>query len=93
MNDWSKNARLGTITRPRRLAADDRQALAMLAHSPEGLPKELLAAHGFKIERLTALVRDGLAIAQSETVRAGGRRPEITRLRITDAGRRALAMA
>jgi hypothetical protein len=35
--------------------------------------------------------RNGLATAQAERVVAGGRAMEIARVRITDAGRRALA--
>ena len=48
-------------------------------------------AHGFTIDLLVELVRSGLATAQAERVVAGGRAMEIARVRITDAGRRALA--
>jgi|GraSoiStandDraft_35_1057300.scaffolds.fasta_scaffold129162_2 hypothetical protein len=47
--------------------------------------------HGFTIDLLVELVRSGLATAQAERVVAGGRAMEIARVRITDAGRRALA--
>jgi hypothetical protein len=40
---------------------------------------------------LVELVRDGLATAHAERVRAGKRAIKVTRMRITDAGRRALA--
>jgi hypothetical protein len=40
---------------------------------------------------LDALVRNGFAIAHRENVGAGRRVIGVTRLRITDAGRRALA--
>jgi hypothetical protein len=39
---------------------------------------------------LAGLVHDGLATAETETVRASGRAIEITRVKITDAGPRAL---
>jgi hypothetical protein len=47
-------------------------------------------AQGFTADMLAGLVHDGLATAATETVRAGGRAIEITRVKITDAGRRAL---
>ena len=50
-----------------------------------------MLAHGFKIELLVELVRAGLATASTERMLASGRRMEITRLRITGAGRRAPA--
>jgi hypothetical protein len=78
--------------RKRRLGAEQRRALAMLAGAaPNGCPKAVLIMHGLTSRALEALLGDGLAKAQSETVRAGGRSIEATRLRITDAGRRALA--
>jgi hypothetical protein len=51
-----------------------------------------LLAHGFKAELLAGLVRDGLASTMPESVRTGGRAVAIARLRITDAGQRALAL-
>ena len=53
--------------------------------------REFLEAHGFKIELLVELVRVGLATASTERMLASGRPIEITRLKITGAGRRALA--
>jgi len=50
-----------------------------------------MVAHGFTARQLTALVRTGLATASSERVMAGKKPMEVTRVRITDAGRRALA--
>jgi hypothetical protein len=70
---------------------DDRQALAMLANAPAGLPKALLTAQGVRTERLADLVSDGLATAQPERREAAGRAIEGPRFQITDAGRRALA--
>jgi len=42
------------------------------------------------VELLVNIVRAGFATAQSERVRAGGQPIEVTRVHITDAGRRAL---
>jgi len=50
----------------------------------------VLLANGFDIELLTGLVRAGLAIVATETVRAGDRARAVANVRITDAGRRAL---
>jgi hypothetical protein len=73
------------------LAADQREALRMLAGSPHGCTESILLAHGFAVGMLRDLVRDGLATADRENVVTGRRRIAVTRLRITDAGRRALA--
>ena len=50
-----------------------------------------MLAHGFTVEFLVDMVRAGLATAQPERMRAGGHPIEVTRWRITDAGRRVLA--
>jgi hypothetical protein len=50
-----------------------------------------MMAHGCAIGVLRDLVRGGLATAAGETVVAGRRRIAVTRLRITDEGRRTLA--
>jgi hypothetical protein len=50
-----------------------------------------MQAHGFTIKQLVDLVRAGLATATSEHVRAGRLTLEVARVRITEAGRRALA--
>jgi hypothetical protein len=52
-----------------------------------------MIAHGFTVEQLVELVRAGLATASAERVVAGGRTMEIATVRITEAGRRALADA
>jgi hypothetical protein len=67
-----------------------RRALELLAGSMRGLPKPIMLMHGFTANRIAELVREGLATAKSEYVRAGGHAINVTRLRITDAGRRAL---
>jgi hypothetical protein len=71
------------------IGLERRQALEMLADEPGGCNEEELSAyHGF--ETLAGLVRDGLATAQLETMRAGGQTIEVARARITDKGWKAL---
>jgi hypothetical protein len=52
-----------------------------------------MLAHGFTVELLVELMRAGFATAKGERVRAGGKSIKVARLRITEAGRRALAKA
>jgi hypothetical protein len=71
------------------VGAERYRALEMLADEPGGCDEdELSARHGF--ETLAGLVRDGLATAQPETIRTGGRTIKVTRAKITDEGWRAL---
>ena len=72
----------------RSLSAEQCRALRLIAGNPYGC---LMLAHGFKIEQLAVLVRDGLATAQPETLQAGSQPIEVVRVQITDAGRQALA--
>jgi hypothetical protein len=74
------------------IAADQRWALDMLAGSPRGVTESVMLAHGFTVGLLAGLVRDGLATAASDIVLAGKRKVQVTRVRITDAGRLALAL-
>ena len=77
----------------RKLSVDQRRALTVLADSPDGCTEAILLAHGFKLALLVELVRDGLASATSDRVRAGTRMLDVTRVRITEAGRKALPRA
>ena len=74
-----------------RLSAEQRRALDLLATGPRGYTKARLVADGFAIDMLADLVSEGLATAQRETLRVGGRAIRVERYRITDAGRDALA--
>jgi hypothetical protein len=49
-----------------------------------------MLAHGFRVGLLVDLCMSKLAIATPEHIIAGGRTVEVVRLKITDAGRRAL---
>jgi hypothetical protein len=73
--------------------ATRRRALELLAASPDGATEALLLAHGLTIDLLVELVRAGLATAKAERVMAGGRSMQVTRVRITEAGRRTLKEA
>jgi hypothetical protein len=73
------------------LTTDQRRALEILARRPNGWTGATLRAHGFGVGLLDGLVRDGLATASHEIVMASRRRITVTRVRITDAGRRAMA--
>jgi hypothetical protein len=75
----------------RRHSADRHRALQVLATAPDGCTEAVLLAHGFTVALLAELVRDGLAAASTDRVRAGKREMQVTRVRITDAGREALA--
>ncbi len=75
----------------RRPNPDRRRALELLAGSRYGYTKAILRAHGFSIDMMIELVKAGLATTKRERMVAGGRQTDVMRVRITDAGRRALA--
>jgi hypothetical protein len=76
--------------RRRTAKPDRRRVLELLAGSRDGCSEAIMLAHGFTIEQMVELVRAGLATATAERVVAGRRTIEVTRVRITEAGRRAL---
>jgi hypothetical protein len=63
----------------------------LLASCPDGCTEALMLAHGFTTELLVRLVRGGLASAKAGHMVAGGQKLEIARVKITAAGRKALA--
>jgi hypothetical protein len=65
-------------------------ALELLASCRDGCTEAIMIAHGFTIAQMVELVCAGLASAFAERVVAGRRTIEVARLRITEAGRRAL---
>jgi hypothetical protein len=77
---------------PRRWSSkpDRRRALELLAASPDGCTEAPMLAHGFTVELLVDLCIAELAIATPERMVAGGRAVEVVRMKITEAGRRAL---
>jgi hypothetical protein len=73
------------------LAIEQCQGLNLLARSTHGHRESILLAHGLPTETLCSLLRDGLIVAEQEPAYLrGGEAIVVTRLRITDAGRRAL---
>jgi hypothetical protein len=49
-----------------------------------------MLAHGFTVELMVELVRDGFASATPERVVAGGKMTEVARVKISEAGWRTL---
>jgi hypothetical protein len=77
--------------RAQRAKPQRRAALELLAASRDGCAEAMLLAHGFTVPQLVELVRAGLATATAERMVAGSRKIEVATVRITEAGRRALA--
>ena len=75
-----------------KVTSEQHRALALLADTPRGcLETVLIDVEGFTVDALAELARAGYVSLAPETVRAGGRKIEVARVRITDAGRRAIA--
>jgi hypothetical protein len=70
---------------------EQRRVLRLLARSSNGHTEAMLLARGFTNEMLGRLVIDGLATATPQIVHAGKWPLKVVRMRITDAGRQALA--
>ena len=73
------------------MSAERHRALRLLAAAPNGATEAIMLAHGFTDEILGRLVLNGLATAAPGIMYAGNRPIEVTRLTITDVGRRAVA--
>ncbi len=67
-----------------------RRVLEVLAKTPLGCDVNALLTRGFKLETVGDLVRAGLATVRVETVKERDLPIEIARIRITDAGRKAI---
>jgi hypothetical protein len=70
--------------------AEERRLLEVLTASDHGVTDALLLAHGFSLDLIVGLVRTRLATAKVERNFGGGRAIEVTRVRITESGRRVL---
>jgi hypothetical protein len=79
---------MAEITEDPRRSAERRRSLELLAASPRGCTEAMVLAHGFTTDFLVDLIHAGL---ETERAIAGGRSMQVTRMRITDAGRGALA--
>ena len=76
------------------MTATERRLLEMLAASEDqydAYSQALLMAHGFTLPLIADVVKAGFAGAKTERIFAGGEAVAITRVRITNAGRQALA--
>jgi len=74
------------------LSADERRALAKLASAGHnGVTQSLLTMYGFHPSTVAELVGRGLASMTQEKVGAAGGLVEVVTIRITGAGRDALA--
>jgi hypothetical protein len=80
-----------TPSRKRRANTARRRALELLDASREGCTEAVMLAHGFTVDMLIELVTARLATDQTERKVVGGRRVEVIRFRITEAGRQALS--
>jgi hypothetical protein len=76
--------------RKRVLGSRARMALELLASDPHGATEAFMRGHGFSLRTLIGLVHARLATVQREIVMAGGERAVVTRIKITDAGRKAV---
>ena len=65
----------------------------MLAASPDGRTEAIMLAHRFPVPLLVDLCVAGLAIATPERIVTGGRPIEVVRMKITEAGRKAIKRA
>jgi hypothetical protein len=75
----------------RQLNTGQRRALELLAAAgEEGCTGAGLFNHGFTVGMLADLLWSGFATGHRETVRVGYRNIRVARIRIKDAGRRAL---
>jgi hypothetical protein len=73
-----------------RFASRACEALELLASDPHGATEAFMHARGFSLKTLLSLVRRRLATVQREIVIAGSERVVATRIKITDAGRKAI---
>ena len=84
---------MSALHEERQLNAHQRRALELLAAAGEqGCTGARLFNHGFTTGIIANLVWSGLAIGHRETVSVGHRKIKVARIRITDAGRRALGV-
>ncbi len=72
------------------LGPTHRRVLKVLAKAPRGRDVNASLACGFGLETMADLVRGGLATVRVEIVEAHDLAIEVARIRITDAGRRAI---
>ena len=72
---------------------DRRRALELLASCRDGCTEAIMLAHGFTVPQMVDLCIAGLATAHTQRVIVGRRTVEVAYVKITEAGRQALAAA
>jgi hypothetical protein len=88
----SRSCAAGVVAWPMTLNAEHRRALAMLATpGHNGATRPFLIAHGFGGATFSALVNRGFVTLTAEKIRADGKTIDVSKVRITAAGRDALA--
>ena len=81
---------IATVPRREPSLSKEQRHATLLASIPHGITEDLLTlAHGFDRAMIAGLVDTGLATAQRENV-SGRATIEVVRIRISDAGRRAI---
>jgi len=70
---------------------DECRLLELLSTSADGCTELHLAGQGFTLEQIVSLARAGFATSTTQRGYSGGHSVDLTRVRITDAGQRALA--
>lgn len=70
---------------------DRNRALILLAEHPNGCSRAIMVARGCSLALLNRLVRTGLATSQVERAKRAEDAIEIECVKITDAGRKAIA--
>jgi hypothetical protein len=78
------------LPRKRRLGLRAREALKLLASGPHGATEAFMHAQGFSLRMLVGLVRGRLATIRNVSLKADGEKVAVTRITITDAGRKVL---
>jgi hypothetical protein len=73
------------------LTTNEHRLLELLAGNTKGATEALLLAHGFTLKAIVNLVGAKLATLTTERMLADGGDIKVTRVQITDAGRRVLA--
>ena len=88
---WREHARRGAAMG--RFSGDHYRALRLLGSYPNGCSERLMVWNGVAVETMVDLIRAGLARAETIKRLDRGRPMEVARLKITEAGRRALRRA
>jgi hypothetical protein len=87
----SSNGTAGRKSAAPRLSRERRHLLKILAGSGHiGVTEAIMMAYGFSTAMLAGMACDGFVAVVVDMVRAGDRTIKVRRLRITDAGRKAI---